>query len=88
MSEPVAIVVDDIAPTLGVSKVQRDGNEIRIVGRTELGATVRVNEAVVKVKPDGSFEAMVTVSSSTMAITIASTDAAGNTTSIVQILQP
>jgi hypothetical protein len=88
MSEPVEIVVDDMAPTLGVSKVQRDGNEIRIVGRTELGATVRVNDAVVKVKPDGSFEATVTVPSSMTAIMIASTDAAGNTTSIVQTLQP
>jgi hypothetical protein len=88
VSEPVEIVVDETAPTLGVSKVQRDGDEIRIVGRTELGATVRVNDAVVTVKPDGSFEATVTAPAGMTAITIAATDAAGNTTSIVQTLQP
>jgi hypothetical protein len=73
-----------------VSKVQRDGAEIQIAGRTELGATVRVNDVVVKVKPDGSFEATVAVAvpSGMTTITIAATDAAGNTTTIVQTLQP
>jgi hypothetical protein len=86
-SLPVEIVVDDVAPTLGVSKVERSGDQVRIAGRTELAATVRVNNQVVAVKPNGSFETTMTLSSSAAVITITSTDPAGNTTKIEQTLK-
>lgn len=86
LSAPVEIVVDEEAPILGITRVDADGGKVFLAGRTERGASVRVNGQPIIVGPDGTFETTVNLVGGLKAITISSTDPAGNTTSIVQTL--
>lgn len=87
-SQPVDVVIDRTSPVLAITQAQRDGAQFRVVGRTEVGAMVRVEGSEAEVQPDGSFVFDLSITPGTSAMTITAIDPAGNTTSIVQTLDP
>lgn len=87
-SQPVEIVIDRTAPTLAITRVLRDGNTVRISGRTEIGAQVWVNGEAVKIEPDSTFSFEVNAPTTDRLVTITAADAAGNVTRIIQQLAP
>lgn len=84
-SAELIITLDTEPPTLEVSKPQNnqtfngEDKTIQIAGKTEAGATVRINSYQATVLADGTFEGTINASKpGEIKITIVATDKAGN----------
>jgi hypothetical protein len=85
------VTLDTIAPPLDVFQPE-DGiltNDpiLHVVGTTELGANVTVNNVDVPLNLDGAFDYTITMTEGTNEITVTSRDPAGNPTVIVRTVQ-
>lgn len=75
------VILDTIPPMieLNLGKINIiSENQIKIIGKTEPGANVRINDEVVEVKEDGTFEKEHTINNESEIITIISEDKAKN----------
>ncbi len=83
----IKVQVDRIAPALSIMRLEPDGNVVKISGRTETKAEVRVNGVVARLNSDGTFVVDVKLGVGVTSATISATDLAGNTTTMVQSLR-
>jgi len=77
------VILDTIPPMLKLNLEKINivaEKQIRIIGKTELGAKVKVNDEEVEVKEDGSFEKDYTINSDKEIVIITSEDKAKNKT--------
>lgn len=88
LSNIISTLVDQTPPTLEVTKPTNaqtinDGTHKTLVeGKTEEGMRVTVNDRIVVVRTGGSFTYLVALSDGENALTIVSTDHAGNQTKV------
>jgi|GEM_PF-2085709 len=87
LSDVVNVQIDRVPPTLAITRVQRDGDVIRLTGRTEVKSEVRVDGKRVEVSSDGTFNAELTMKSDMTTVEITAIDLAGNTTTMMQSLK-
>ncbi|HXK71039.1 MAG TPA: hypothetical protein PK455_07055, partial [Caldisericia bacterium] len=77
------VILDTIPPLLelNLSKINIvSEKEIKIIGKTEPGSSIKVNDELIKVKEDGSFEKDYVMSNEYEIITITAIDKAMNNT--------
>ncbi len=79
-SEPSRFVVSrggSPPPSLTLEPLSPRGNTVQVKGRTEAGATLSVNGQPVDVRPDGSFNEFLTLSSGRQEVVVKATGADG-----------
>lgn len=84
-STSAAVTLDRIAPALQIVRPKTGdtvtGPDVTIEGKTEAGASVILNDRVLRPNPDGTFtDRLTAVPAGPLAITIVATDKAGNET--------
>lgn len=86
-SSPVKIILDKKPPELSISqpkegeKFSGENNKIKVAGKTEPGALVKINDQQATVYGDGSFSlTIIAAQEGEMKLTIVATDRAGNET--------
>jgi len=82
------VTLDTVAPPLDVFRpvdgILTNDPMLHVIGTTELGANVTVNNVDVLLNVDGAFDCTVTMTEGTNEITVVSRDPAGNPTVIVR----
>lgn len=92
-SEPLKITLDKqppkvdlIEPATNLERKGKEQRELKVIGKTEDGTSLTINDRWVVINQEGAFETTVTLTEGDNTISIIATDAAGNITKITRLV--